>query len=78
LSVTRQPTYPSKDEVAAEVVHQVEQKLVIQTEENRKLMEQITTTLYFVSAGVFIALIVALLTFILAGLTRWRGRSTSG
>jgi hypothetical protein len=77
LSVTRQPTYPSKDEVAAEVTHQIEQKLVVQTEENRKLMEQITTTLYVCIALVFIAVVMACLSFLLAGLASWR-RRTSG
>jgi hypothetical protein len=78
LSVTRQPTYPSKDEVAEEVTHQIEQKLVIQTEENRKLMEQITATLYVVIVLVFIAVAMASLSFLLAGLASWRRRATSG
>ncbi|MCJ7424709.1 hypothetical protein MUP01_10655 [Candidatus Bathyarchaeota archaeon] len=76
LSVTRQPTYPSKDEVAAEVVHQVEQKLVIQTEENRKLMEQITSTLYVCIALVFIAVVMSMTSFVLAGLASWRRRAS--
>jgi hypothetical protein len=78
LSVTRQPTYPSKDEVAEEVTHQIEQKLVLQTEENRKLMEQITATLYVVIVLVFIAVVMASLSFVLAGLASWRRRATSG
>lgn len=76
LGVTRQPTYPSKDEVAAEVVKQVEQKLVIQTEENRKLMEQITTTLYVCIALVFIAVVMSMTSFVLAGLASWRRRAS--
>jgi hypothetical protein len=78
LSVSRQPTYPSKDEVAAEVVKQVEQKLVIQTEENRKLMEQITATLYVCIALVFIAVVMSMMSFVLAGLASWRRRASSG
>ena len=76
LGVTRQPTYPSKDEVAAEVVHQVEQKLVIQTEENRKLIEQITTTLYVCITLVFIAVVMSMTSFVLAGLASWRRRAS--
>jgi hypothetical protein len=78
LSVSRQPSYPSKDEVAAEVVKQVEQKLVLQTEENRKLMEQITSTLYVCIALVFIAVTMSMTSFVLAGLASWRRRASSG
>lgn len=78
LSVTRQPTYPSKDEVADEVMKKIEQKLVIQTEENRKLMEQATTNQYLLIVLVFIAVVMASLSFLLAGLASWRRRATSG
>jgi hypothetical protein len=78
LGVTRQPTYPSKDEVADEVMNKIEQKLVIQTEENRKLMEQATTNQYLLIVLVFIAVVMASLSFLLAGLASWRRRATSG
>jgi hypothetical protein len=78
LSVSRQPSYPSKDEVADEVMNKIEQKLVIQTEENRKLMEQITTTLYISIVLVFIAIVMSMTSFALAGLASWRRRAISG
>jgi len=78
LSVGRQPTYPSKDEVADEVMNKIEQKLVIQTEENRKLMEQATANQYLLIVLVFIAVVMASLSFLLAGLASWRRRATSG
>jgi hypothetical protein len=77
LGVTRQPTYPTPEEVSKAVVNQINQTLVTQLEENRKLMDQMTTTLYVCIVAVFIAVVMSLLSFVLAGLASWRRRATS-
>jgi len=64
LSVTEQPTYPTETEVAKEVVNQIQQNLVIQQEENRRLMEELKAsnmTISALSVATTILVVIALI-----------------
>jgi hypothetical protein len=70
LKVTEQPSYPTDDQVADAVVNKIQQNLVQQQEENRKLWEQVktatmTSNIYGVIASVcsVVALLLAAYTF---------------
>jgi len=67
LAVMEQPSYPTESEVAQEVVHQIEQSLVQQQEENRRLLEEVQVAT--VTANIFgvIAASASTIALLLAG-----------
>lgn len=69
LRVTEQPSYPSEEAVAKEVVRQVERDLVLQQQENQKLIEEVRNTSVVVSTLSVTSIVLVIVCFVLAALT---------
>jgi len=74
LAVMEEPSYPTESEVAEEVVHQIEQSLVQQQDENRRLLEEVQVAT--VTANIFgvIAASASTIALLLAGFSYRRRR----
>jgi hypothetical protein len=74
LSLSEQPSYPTEQDVAREVVHQMEQKIVGMEEENRKLKEEIEAAATSSSAVNFVTMVGVWIAIILGGFGAIRRR----
>lgn len=72
LNVTEQPSYPTEQQVAQEVVHQIEALIVTQIEENKAIQQSNQNLITTVSIVTMIAMICSVVTLVLV--LYWTGK----
>jgi len=72
LNLTEQPSYPTEQQVAQEVVHQIEGLIVTQIEENRRIQESNQNLILSVSIVTMIAMVCSVITLVLV--LYWTGK----